>query len=50
MAYIVLILTLGIFHLFFFIIIDENQVILFKHIGPINNQVIENEMIPVFGK
>ena len=31
-------------------IIDENQVILFKHIGPINNQVIENEMIPVFGK
>tara|TARA_B000000557_G_C20696543_1_gene409708 strand:+ start:286 stop:801 length:516 start_codon:yes stop_codon:yes gene_type:complete len=31
-------------------IIDENQVILFKHIGPINNQVIENEMVPVFGK
>ena len=31
-------------------IIDENQVILFKHIGPINNQVIENKMIPVLGK
>ncbi len=31
-------------------IIDENQLILFKHIGPINNQVIENEMMPVFGK
>ena len=31
-------------------IIDENQVILFKHIGPINNQIIENEMTPVFGQ
>ena len=28
-------------------IIDENQTILFKHIGPINNTIIENDMMPL---
>ena len=28
-------------------IIDENQTILFKHIGPINNTIIENDMMPI---
>ncbi len=28
-------------------ILDENQVILYKHIGPINNQIIQKEMMPL---
>ncbi len=31
-------------------IIDENQTILFKHIGPINNTIIENDMMPLLVK
>ena len=30
-------------------IIDENQVILYKHIGPINNKIIQQEMMPLLG-
>ena len=30
-------------------IIDENQVILYKHIGPINNRIIQQEMMPLLG-
>ena len=28
-------------------ILDKNQVILYKHIGPINNQIIQKEMMPL---
>jgi hypothetical protein len=30
-------------------IIDKNQVILYKHIGPINNKIIQQEMMPLLG-
>ena len=30
-------------------IIDENQIILYKHIGPINNKIIQQEMMPLLG-
>ena len=30
-------------------IIDRDQVILYKHIGPINNQIIQQEIMPLLG-
>ena len=32
-----------------FYIIDKNQVILYKHIGPISNKIIQEEMMPLLG-
>ena len=31
-------------------ILDKNQVIQYKHIGPINNQIIQEEMLPILSE
>ena len=31
-------------------ILDKHQVIQYKHIGPINNQIIQEEMLPILSE
>ena len=31
-------------------IVDKHQVIQYKHIGPINNQIIQEEMLPILSE